>query len=256
MAEQPTSSFPLPVRFEYAVKFICGTSQGDPVARGAYYTAINVHNPADHRVTFRWKVAVARPGLEAGPVSEFSAARLGPDEALEIDCADIRCLSRRRDDFLKGFVVIQVTSVELDVVAVYTAAGADQHVETLDIERVTPRRSIWVPTPTGKPDLVPVPDPEAGFCNRDAQGRLIVTVKNQGNADAGPTTTRVDFSPGGAIDIPTPPLAAGQSVDLPPQDIPPVCFNPDCNFRIVVDVNGDVTESDESNNMADGLCRG
>jgi hypothetical protein len=42
---------------------------------------------------------------------------------------------------------------ELDVVAVYTAAGGDDRVETLHIERVAPlRREV------GLPDLIPVPE--------------------------------------------------------------------------------------------------
>lgn len=257
MSDQQSSSLGIPRRFEYAVKFVCGRSRGDVVAQGLYFTAINVHNPSDHGIGFRWKVAVARPGLEAGPISSFSSAKLGPDEALEIDCEDIRCESHLRDDFLKGFVVIQTVNVELDVVVVYTAAGTiTEQVETIHLERVQPRSTFWVPPPTGKPDLVPVADPKKGFCNRDRQGNLIVTVKNQGSADAGPSTTRVEFSPGGPVDIATPPIAAGQSVDLPPVGMPAACFNPDCNFRIVVDLNNDVDESDEMNNVASGTCLG
>jgi hypothetical protein len=257
--EAPSATTRLPIVYEYAVKFICGRSCrpcGDVVARGLYYTAINVHNPATHRVAFRWKVAVGKPGLEAGPVSNFNVARLGPDEALEIDCNDIRCQSHSRDDFLKGFVVIQVVNVELDVVVVYTGAGATEQLETMDVERVVPRKSAWVPPPTGKPDLVPVPDPTGNFCKRDREGRLVVTVKNQGTADAGPSVTRLEFAPGGIVDIPTPPILAGQSVDLPPQVIPSICFNPDCNFRIIVDVLGTVGESDELNNVTSGVCLG
>jgi hypothetical protein len=56
-------------------------------------------------------------------------------------------------------------------------------------------------------------------------------------------------------DQPTPPLAPGASVDLTFQ-IPPGCFDPDCEFRIVVDVNSDVPESDQSNNFASGVCIG
>ena len=68
--------------------------------------------------------------LKPGPVSKFHDAELGPDEALEIDCQDIFKLARTDSGFLKGFVVIE-SEVELDVVAVYTAAGGDEQVETL-----------------------------------------------------------------------------------------------------------------------------
>lgn len=43
-------------------------------------------------------------------------------------------------DLLKGFVVVE-SDVELDVVAVYAAAGQDDQVETLHTERVPPRRA-------------------------------------------------------------------------------------------------------------------
>ena len=53
----------------------------------------------------------------------------------------------------------------------------------------------------------------------------------------------------------TPALAPGASVDLffP---IPGGCFVPDCGFRIRVDFNGQVNESNEGNNAASGTCIG
>lgn len=124
--------------FQYAVKFVCGKSGGRVVAPGTYYSAINVHNPHEKRVAFRKKVAVALPGEKPGPISKFSDSKLGPDEAFEIDCPDILRRADTRATFLKGFVVIE-SPTELDVVVVYTA-GAAGRVETLDIERVKPRR--------------------------------------------------------------------------------------------------------------------
>ena len=55
-------------------------------------------------------------------MSKFRDAKLGPVEALEIDCPDIHKLAEYEADFMKGFVVIE-SETELDVVAVYTAAG-------------------------------------------------------------------------------------------------------------------------------------
>jgi hypothetical protein len=154
-------------------------------------------------------------------------------------------------DFLKGFVILE-SDVELDVVAVYTAAGASGQVETLHTERVVPRRQE-----VGLPDLVPVPDPQpgVGFCRRDDQGRLIVTVRNQGTSGAGPSLTEVDFFAFGTVSLLTPPLGPGASVDLL-FPIPPGCFNPDCEFRITVDANNQVVESNEGNNFASGTCIG
>lgn len=235
--------------FEYAVKFVCGKSDGTVVAPGEYWTAINVHNPNTKAISFRKKIAVALPHEKPGPVSQFFDARLGPDEALEIDREDIFRHAEQRVDFLKGFVVIQC-DVELDVVAVYTAAGEDGQVETLHTERVSPRR-----LEVGLPDLIPVPDETGSFCRRTEDGNLVVTVRNQGSAAAGPSMTQVDFINFGAMQQPTPALAAGASVDLK-FPIPRGCFNPDCEFRIIVDVNNQVVESDEGNNFASGICIG
>ena len=216
-------------------------------------TAINVHNPTDREIEFRKKFAVALPREESGKESEFFDAKLVPDGALEIDCPEIRERTDREADFLKGFVVIE-SDVELDVVAVYTAAGATDQVETLHTERVSPRRRE-----VGLADLVPVnPNPQlgpVGFCRRDDQGRLVITVRNQGTADAPASTTMVVFSPGVSFPLPTPPIPAGGSVDLPIL-IPAACFSPDCEFTIIADANNQVTESDEVNNTAGGRCLG
>lgn len=236
------------ILYEYAVKVICGKADGEILAPGRYWTAINVHNPANEGVRFRKKVAIAFPSEKPGPVSEFYDAKLGPDEAFEIDCRDIREHAHYDEDFLKGFVVIQ-SETELDVVAVYTAAGGQDTVETLHIERVPPRR-----IKIGLPDLVPVPDENGSFCRR-RDGDLIVTVKNQGSFGAGPSMTTVDFGSFGAITMPTPALAAGASVDLA-FPIPLGCFSPDCFFRITVDSTNVVVESDEGNNTASGFCLG
>ena len=233
--------------FQYAVKVVLGKSDGEVVAPGEYWTAINVHNPTYTTVKFRKKIAIGLPSEQPGRVTRFFETKLGPDEALEIDRRDI-LRHADVDHFLKGFVVIE-SPVELDVVAVYTASGREAFVETLHIERVAPRR-----LEVGLPDLVPVPDAQGSFCKRK-DGNLIVTVANQGSAGAGPSTTRVDFGAHGVIDLPTPPLAAGASVDLI-FPIPPGCFDPDCEFRIVVDVNNVVVESDEGNNFASGICLG
>jgi Concanavalin A-like lectin/glucanases superfamily len=130
---------------QYAAKLVCGKSDGEVVAPGVYFTAVNVHNPMYTTVGFGVKIAVALPGLKPGPVSRFYKAELGPDQALEIDCPDIfnpeifRFDEPLQTDFLKGFVVIE-SKVELDVVAVYTAASTKTQVETLHMERVPARR--------------------------------------------------------------------------------------------------------------------
>ncbi|MEK6302146.1 MAG: hypothetical protein AABO41_15660 [Acidobacteriota bacterium] len=94
-AQEPRPSRPPAARFQYAVKVVCAgptgvSGQPGILVPGQYLTAINVHNPSNSStVSFRKKVAIALPGEKAGPVSRFFDAQLKPDEALEIDCADI-----------------------------------------------------------------------------------------------------------------------------------------------------------------------
>lgn len=116
------------------------------------------------------------------------------------------------------------------------------------------------------PDLVP--EPVAGssgalaFCRPGGSG-LVVRVRNQGNEAAlVPTTTRVGFR-SGAETVSTPPLPNGAAADVS-VPIPSGCFDPDCNFTITVDAEGDVEElkhdasdtSHEDNNIASGICIG
>jgi hypothetical protein len=122
---------------QYAVKFVCGKSNGTVVAPGLYFTAVNVHNPADRGVKFLKKVAVALPDEKAGPITPLASAELGPDGAVEIDCKEILARAKK-EGFLKGFVVLE-SEEELDVVGVYTAAGATRQIETMEIERVPVR---------------------------------------------------------------------------------------------------------------------
>jgi hypothetical protein len=252
--QRPVGAQVPPLPFQYAVKFVCGKSPGpgqqQVVATGNYFTAINVHNPFNDTVKFRKKIAVALPNEKAGKVSPFFDVALKDDQALEIDCDDIYKHMHMNQTFLKGFVVIE-SKTELDVVAVYTAAGASGQVETMDVETVQPRRL----SPQGSPDLIPIPDANGNFCRIDPARRLIVTVKNQGTADAGPSVTKIVFSTGGGASVPTPAIPAGGSVDVT-VPIPANCFQPDCGFRITVDSTGQVSESNELNNTASGTCLG
>lgn len=84
---------------------------------------------------------------------------------------------------------------------------------------------------------------------------LIVTVCNQGDAPAGPSTTTVDFPGHGSVDVATPAIPSGGCVDVR-AEIPLGCFDPDCEFRITVDSAGVVAESDETNNTGTGRCLG
>jgi hypothetical protein len=108
------------------------------VEKGHYYTAINVHNPADKATFVRFKFAAALPGGKPGPVSRFEEITLGPDQVISIDCARMyEMLHGHPDEFIDGFAVIE-SDADLDVVAVYTA-GEHETVRTLHTERVPAR---------------------------------------------------------------------------------------------------------------------
>lgn len=115
-----------------------------------------------------------------------------------------------------------------------------------------------------KSDLVPAnPGGWALYCDADDQNNLKIHVKNQGNADAPASVTVVEFFlPGGVVhpvQLTTPPIPKGQTVTVGTVPIPttPVnCFDPDCGFRITVDSQNQVDESNEANNKADGNCIG
>lgn len=133
--------------YEYPVKFLCGRDNAPlleaQVAPGRYFTAVNVHNPDLGKAQTLWyKVAVALPELQAGTVTKFIRATLQADQAVEIDCPTIRRRVADEELFHKGFVVI-VSEEPFDVVAVYTTSTritSPEEIETMDIERVKPRR--------------------------------------------------------------------------------------------------------------------
>lgn len=267
--------------YEYAVKFVCGTagdscSCGSPVAPGTYFTAINIHNPGEKPTRFRSKVAIALPDGQTGYVSPFTFSEVGPDGALEIACPEIyRRVGLPKGCLLKGFVVLQ-SVVELDVVAVYSATGADKQVETMDIERVSPRVHRTPPppdeTPELEPDLIPLPafpPPSPNTPGRLPQNfcfsttgaaiadALRIIVRNQGAADAPASVTQVSFANNPPSQVPTPAIAAGSEVTVEAR-IPRGCFlgEGSCSFKIRVNATNAFTESDSTNNEVNGSCPG
>jgi CARDB len=247
--------------FEYAAKFICGL-QKDPddlrLMLGRYGTEINVHNPGRGKVKFFKKLALTVPPGEQRPgkILPIGHDVLGPDEALAVDCAHIaRKLfpSGLPAPYITGFIVIQ-SPESLDVAAVYTTSaleGGPRVASSIDVEQIAERR---IDTSQELPDLVPVPDPTGSFC-RIRDGKLLVTVKNQGAGPAGPSTAQVEFFGHGTVSMPTMALGPGAATDLL-FAIPPGCFSPDCSFRITVDANSEVAEANEGNNAANGTCIG
>src|SRR3954452_7875705 len=94
-------------QFQYAAKFVIGTSNGQILAPGRYFTAINVHNPRTATVNFTKRFAIARPNEQAGPLSASFTATLPGLRALEIDTLDIhQRTGTAPGTFVKGFVII------------------------------------------------------------------------------------------------------------------------------------------------------
>lgn len=105
-------------------------------------------------------------------------------------------------------------------------------------------------------DLEPLPDSNGFFCVRhDISGKLLVTVKNSGTGTAEASVVKVDFYSFGSSSQAVPELAPGAAVELT-FDFPVGSFNPDCEFKIIVDADGTLPESDETNNVGEGDCIG
>ncbi|MGB8217442.1 MAG: hypothetical protein WCE94_09080 [Candidatus Methanoperedens sp.] len=143
----PTIAPQKPVKLEYSAKFVCGNSSGglkEPVLKGNYATAINVHNPQGTTVNLTKKAVIAlREGEKWGSISDKINFAIGPDQAFYIDCLDIAQILKNSNipmptPFADGFVVIDTApSDELDVVGVYTAGG--ENVESIDVVTVNPK---------------------------------------------------------------------------------------------------------------------
>ena len=131
-------------RFQYAVKVLCGEvrERGGPLAPGLYTTEINVHNPSDHPVFLRKRLALTMPpgGQKEGEVVLVEEHPLAPERALAVDC---RYLGERIGvgPFFIGFLVIESTD-SLDVVAVYTTSGfREGTAPSIAVEQVKERRT-------------------------------------------------------------------------------------------------------------------
>jgi hypothetical protein len=161
-AAQATVDRPAPF-FEYAVKVVCGTVstfEGAELGHvsGRYQTAINVHNPARETITFGKHLSIALPFQKAGPRGPGRGGTLDPDESLQVECREMMttltpqgflgdCLATDLICIVEGFLIIR-SPVELDVVAVYTAAPrgvpgsffSSGDVSTMHVEIIHPRK--------------------------------------------------------------------------------------------------------------------
>ena len=127
-------------RFKYAIKFLCisnipGTIAVTPsVVPGVYQTVINIFNPNKERAKMTWSLCLP------GPRSQALERVLGPNECARIDCNDIaRDFGIMAIHGLEGFVIVESDRC-LDITAVYTAAGAEGRVESIDVEQIRERQ--------------------------------------------------------------------------------------------------------------------
>ncbi len=143
--------------YEYVAKIVCGLVE-DPedmrLTRGYYATTINVHSPGKKEARFFKKLALTYPpgGQQPGKIYPIAEDILQEDEALAVDCLDIReRLFPEPNNFpapyIEGFIVIQSTA-SLDVTAVYTTSALDASNNvsahsSIDVEKV-PERSRQV----------------------------------------------------------------------------------------------------------------
>ncbi len=166
---------PLPIsRLVYSVKFVCVPEVGPaaaadeaPFMPSLYRTAINLHNFRGRDLTFTKRAVVARSeDVERGLISDRVTETLKPDEALDIDCLDVKDLLGGAQPVGNGFVVIE-SRQDLDVVAVYTALFIEE--KEVDRETVKSRvdenlelwNKIWFIV-TVPPDL-PIPQALEGL---------------------------------------------------------------------------------------------
>jgi photosystem II stability/assembly factor-like uncharacterized protein len=149
--ELPTPKPPSPA-YKYSPKLLCGKlqrqcddcddcckSDAGTAAPGSYYTSINLHNLSDKSATLRTIVSLTEKGGEPGRVSHPAEAKLNAGQSMRLDCPEISRLADVGAQFHEGFLVIE-SDVDLDVVGVYTAAGATGKIETMEVERVPARK--------------------------------------------------------------------------------------------------------------------
>jgi hypothetical protein len=130
---------------QYSAKFLCGQTDEEEAehgkgmaAYGMYFTVVNLHNPSEKEIVAKMKVATTKADGQSGEVSPFHPIQLDGDQALAVDCSEIRALAKAPPGFLDGFLVIE-SDFSLDVVAVYTGSRKGL-LETFGIERISERK--------------------------------------------------------------------------------------------------------------------
>jgi len=124
----------------YVAKFVCGRpttteTSSLAVAPGTYFTAINVHNiTGNATANLRKRFSAGQISEKVGRVSDFVSVSIPAGNTILIDCRDI-LVRIGAPPFAEGVVEI-FSSVDLDVIGVYTTAGGGGAVTTMEIDRV------------------------------------------------------------------------------------------------------------------------
>jgi hypothetical protein len=220
----------------FPVKYVCGETQpGERLVQATYATVINVLNLSKFRIRIGWWFSPA-PG--AGIPG--AQALIDGHGSLYMDCPfiirNLRIFGVEVGSFTEGFIAIEdlndaaTERTPTRVAAVYSSLHKQVH---------------------NLPDLLPR-QTERSYCRLDAEGRLIVTIRNQGEADAPASTTRIALAGGEAFDRSTPALAVGAEANLEPVPIPR--SEGTLVFTITADAMGVIREMNEPNNTAIGTC--
>jgi hypothetical protein len=130
-------------RFEYVVKFVCGTaSEGFRVVPGNYATSVNIYNPNGGDIVLNKNIALTFPPSEqaAGSVSDVIMDILPSNAALQVDCEEIPSAFTFQEDapgeaYTEGFLILQATG-RLNVSAVYTATESSNGSVSVDVEQI------------------------------------------------------------------------------------------------------------------------
>ena len=143
--------------FSYSVKFVCGVQNApagvaappcSPVRQGAYATEINIHNfQRDKEAVIEKRAIVlvhndAPEGREPKVVKArpFDKITLPPDSGTMDDCCNLgEKLQFAAGRLNIGFLEI-VSTVELNVTAVYTATDLKSASISIDVESVSGRQ--------------------------------------------------------------------------------------------------------------------
>jgi hypothetical protein len=221
----------------FPVKYVCGETQpGDRLVPGNYSTVVNVLNLSKFTVRIGWwfSSGAGRPGIQG------AQAEIQGHASLYMDCAfiirNLRAAGVDVGPFIEGFIAIEdlndarTERTPTRVAAVYSSLHKQIH---------------------NLPDLLPR-QTERTYCRRDVEGRLVVTIANQGEAAAPTSTTRIAFEGGEAFERSTPALAVGAEASLDPVPMPR--GEGTAVFTITADAMGAVREMNELNNTVIGSC--